>query len=161
MRKTSFLIIVSVFFSISVFAQPNEGFTEKQRVAQYNIGRDGLAIDGYDPVCYFTQNKAVKGKLAIYYKYKGVLYNFANQENREKFVASPEKWEPQYGGWCAYALGDSGEKVKINPETFKIVNGKLYLFYDFLFNNTKTKWDKDEQNLLRQANVNWDKIIEN
>ena len=73
------------------------------------------------------------------------------------FIKESDKYEPQYGGWCAYAMGDSGEMVEIDPETFKILNGKLYLFYNSWLNNTKVKWDQNEENLKKSADKNWKK----
>ncbi len=75
------------------------------------------------------------------------------------FAANPTRFEPQYGGWCAYAMGASGDKVDVDPETFKIVNDKLYLFYNKFFNNTLKSWNKDESNLKSKADVNWTKFI--
>ena len=75
------------------------------------------------------------------------------------FKASPAKYEPQYGGWCAYAMGATNEKVEIDPETFKIINGKLYLFYHSWTNNTLKTWNKDEGNLKPKADVNWTKTF--
>src|SRR6202008_3796854 len=91
--------------------------------------KKNLAMEGYDPVSYFV-GKPVEGKPELKITHKGVVYQFANQEDLNKFKASPDKYEPAYGGWCAYAMGESGEKVKIDPETFKILDGKLYLFYN-------------------------------
>ena len=71
------------------------------------------------------------------------------------FLKNPSKYEPQYGGWCAYAMGSAGEKVEINPETFKIIDGKLYLFYNAYFNNTLKSWNKEETKLKSQADTNW------
>ena len=73
-------------------------------------------------------------------------------------MKDPKKYEPQYGGWCAYAMGASNEKVEIDPETFKIVNGKLYLFFHNFINNTLLKWNKDEANLKALADKNWQAI---
>ena len=92
--------------------------------------------------------------------YKGVTYLFASQQNLAKFKASPEKYEPAYGGWCAYAMGETGEKVKIDTETFKIVDGKLYLFYNFWGNNTLTDWNKSEGPLKAKADQHWKKIVQ-
>lgn len=75
------------------------------------------------------------------------------------FLKNPASYEPQYGGWCAYAMGANGEKVEINPETFKIVDGKLNLYYNAFFNNTLKSWNKDEGNLKKKADANWKKII--
>lgn len=119
---------------------------------------DGLAIEGYDPVAYFA-GKAMKGKKDLQYKDGKATYYFSSALNRDAFVKDPAAYEPQYGGWCAYAMGDSGEKVEIDPETFKVTNGKLYLFYNSYFNNTLPKWNKDEVNLKSKADKNWQAII--
>ena len=82
-----------------------------------------------------------------------MTYNFSSQANKDLFLKNPASYEPQYGGWCAYAMGYSGEKVEINPETFKILDGKLYLFYNAFFNNTLKSWNKDEVNLKKKADL--------
>ncbi len=83
---------------------------------------------------------------------------FSNALNKEKFLKNPSHYVPQYGGWCAYAMGANGEKVDVNPETFKIIDDKLYLFYNAFFNNTLKSWNKDEKNLKSKADSNWKKI---
>jgi len=125
------------------------------RKQQFNVSRDGLAIKGYDPVAYFTAGKAVKGKTEFIATVDGITYRFSTPQNRDLFKGEPAKYEPQYGGWCAYAMGASSEKVEIDPETFKIVNGKLFLFYHTWVNNTLNKWNADETNLHTKADVNW------
>ena len=127
------------------------------RTKQYNL-ESGLAIQGYDPVAYFTNYKAVKGSKAHALYHQGVTYYFVSNASKEVFKKDPSHYEPQYGGWCAYAMGAKGEKVSIDPKTFKIVDGKLYLFYNKLFNNTRTEWDKDETGLRSKADANWKKI---
>ena len=124
----------------------------------YNTTEEGLAIKGYDPVAYFTDNTAQEGKQDIRYVYDGVTYRFTNQQHLNSFKMDPQKYMPQYGGWCAYAMGATGEKVDVDPETFKLLNGRLYLFYNRFFNNTKKSWDKDEINLKQKADVNWQMI---
>jgi YHS domain-containing protein len=119
---------------------------------------DGLAIEGYDPVAYFALNKSVKGMKELRYQHNGATYYFSSSANRDAFMKDPMSYEPQYGGWCAYAMGASGEKVEIDPETFKVANGKLYLFYNAYFNNTLPKWNKDEVNLKIKADKNWKAI---
>ena len=129
------------------------------RKKQFNL-EDGIAIDGYDPVAYFKEGKAVKGKKDIGTVFHdGILYRFSSNENKEAFKKSPASYEPQYGGWCAYAMGNDGSKVNIDPETFKIVGGKLYLFYNRLFNNTLKSWNKNEATLKKNADTNWQKIF--
>lgn len=127
---------------------------ESLRKKHFNL-EDGIAIQGYDPVAYFTANKAIKGKKEFALYHQGVTYYFASASNKDLFKADPSKYEPQYGGWCAYAMGAKGEKVSIDPETFKIMNGKLYLFYNKFFSNTLKDWNKDEKNLNTKADANW------
>lgn len=129
------------------------------RANQFNLEK-GVAIQGYDPVEYFLKGKAVLGSKNIAAIAQGVTYCFSSTANKELFLMDFKKYEPQYGGWCAYAMGSSGEKVEIDPETFKIVNGKLYLFYHTWVNNTLTKWNADEINLKAKADKNWQKIVQ-
>ncbi len=128
------------------------------RTAQFNIEK-GVALQGYDPVAYYTQNKAIKGKKELAVAAEGVTYYFATAEDKELFKKDYKKYEPQYGGWCAYAMGATGEKVEIDPEKFKIVAGKLYLFYHSWSNNTLSKWNKDEANLKQKADASWVKFF--
>ncbi|WP_052257257.1 YHS domain-containing (seleno)protein [Flavobacterium sp. AED] len=151
--KKQILYLFVVFISLSTFAQ-----TENSRLTHFNLERK-VAIQGYDPVAYFKQGKAVKGKKELTATYEGVTYNFSMPVNKEYFLKNPLKYEPQFGGWCAYAMGDSGEKVEINPDTFKIIDEKLYLFYNAYFNNTLKSWNKDQANLKSKAESNWKKII--
>jgi YHS domain-containing protein len=126
----------------------------------YNISKSGLAIDGYDPVAYFLTNKATKGNKDFAVMHQGVLYFFSSIKNKDLFKSNPQMYLPQYGGWCAYAMGSTGEKVEIDPETFKVKDGKLYLFYHSWTNNTLTKWNKDEVSLKMKADANWPKILD-
>lgn len=144
--------ILALFFMVSGFAQ-----NEAKRLSQYNL-ENKIAIQGYDPVAYFKQSKAIKGKKEIATTFQGVNYYFSSQSNKDAFMKNPASYEPQFGGWCAYALGSSGDKVEINPETFKILDGKLFLFYNAYFNNTLKSWNKDEVNLKKKAETNWKKI---
>lgn len=151
-RSKKLLYVLFIFVFLSTFAQ-----NENRRITSFNL-EEKIALQGYDPVAYFKQGKAVKGKKEITATYEGVTYNFSMPVNREYFLKNPSKYEPQFGGWCAFAMGDSGEKVEINPDTFKIIDGKLYLFYNAYFNNTLKSWNKDEVNLKSKAEVNWKKI---
>jgi YHS domain-containing protein len=145
--KKQILILFAALLSVAAFAQDS-------RLSNLNL-ENKLAIQGYDPVAYFTQKKAVKGKPAIAATYESVVYHFSSQANKDLFLKNPTRYEPQYGGWCAFAMGDYGKKVEINPETFKILDGKLYLFYNAYFNNTLKSWNKDEPALKKKADANW------
>lgn len=149
--KNIFLLTIA-FLSMTTFGQ-----NAAKRISNYNLEKK-VAIQGYDPVAYFVQKKAVKGKSTLASTYDGVVYYFSSQANKDLFLKNPSSYEPQYGGWCAFAMGDYGEKVEVNPETFKIIDGKLYLFYNAFFNNTLKSWNKDETNLKKKADTNWKKI---
>jgi YHS domain-containing protein len=151
MKKAGILLLLAFYSTVS-FAQ-----TEANRKTTFNL-KKGIAIDGYDPVSYFN-GKPAEGRDQFKWNYKGITYLFMSQANLNNFKSSPEKYEPAYGGWCAYAMGDSGEKVKIDPETFKILDDRLYLFYNFWGSNTLKDWNKDEKKLKSSADSNWEKII--
>jgi YHS domain-containing protein len=154
--KKIITLLLAGSFSISIATAQTATEIHKR---QYNLGDNGLAIKGYDPVAYFTGNKAKKGNETITLTIEGVTYNFATTQDRDLFKDNPEKYAPQYGGWCAYAMGATGEKVNVDPETFELLNGKLYLFYNQFFNNTKKTWDKDVKNLKVKADANWAKYV--
>jgi YHS domain-containing protein len=147
--------ILMMFLLVSVTASLQA--QDQQRKKEFNLD-NGVAVKGYDAVAYFKQNKAVKGKAEFAVIHQGIKYQFASNDNKEEFKKNPSKYEPQYGGWCAYAMGETGEKVDFDPATFKIINGKLYLFYNKFFNNTLPKWNKDETNLKVKADANWKKF---
>jgi YHS domain-containing protein len=149
--KAAFVLLMMVgFISATVIAQDPGALRKKHFNLEGNV-----AIDGYDPVAYFKSKKAVKGKKELAVSHQGVVYYFSSVENKEEFKKSPAQYEPQYGGWCAYAMGASGEKVSVDPETFKVLDGKLYLFYNKFFNNTLKSWNKDEAKLKKSADASW------
>lgn len=149
------LIVFSLLTLLTAGAMAQDVAANRKK--QYNL-EEGVAISGYDPVAYFTQHKAVKGSNANAVVHEGVTYYFSSVQDKEEFKKNPAKYEPEYGGWCAYAMGAKGEKVTVDPKTYKIVNGKLYLFYNKFFNNTLTDWNKDEDNLKKKADANWQKV---
>ena len=150
--RTSVFVLIILAFALEGFSQD-----ENARRKHFNV-KNNLALDGFDPLSYFD-GKPEKGNPQIKFNYRGVDYRFTSQANLNKFKTDPGKYEPAYGGWCAYAMGDSGEKVKIDPETFKILDGRLYLFYNFWGNNTLTDWKKDERKLKEAGDRNWNNLV--
>src|ERR1700758_167673 len=111
----------------------------------------GLAIKGYDPVAYFTTGKPTPGLAQFSTSYKGVTYRFASAENRDRFIATPEKFVPQYGGYCAYAIS-LNKIADIDPEEWAIVNDKLYLNNGFL---AQSLWSLDKTSNIARGDHNW------
>lgn len=118
-----------------------------------NLNEAGVALQGYDPVSYFG-DQPVKGSDTIASSYKGATYYFSSNENKATFEAAPEQYVPQYGGFCAVAVSE-GKTFPIDPNTYKITDDKLYLFYNGKLGNTKPQWDEDEQTRKAQADNYW------
>lgn len=113
------------------------------------------ALKGYDSVAYFTQNKAVKGSKKFSYDYKGATWRFSSQENLETFKTNPSKYEPQYGGYCAYAAS-LNQVAPSDPKVFALHNGKLYLNYN---KKVHGLWEGDKQQSILNADKNWPSLI--
>jgi YHS domain-containing protein len=124
---------------------------------EYNLEK-GFVAEGYDVVGYFN-NKAEKGDIKFITTYDRVKFKFSTKENLETFKKAPKKYIPAYGGFCAYALGAKGKKVSIDPETFEIRDGKLYLFYNSWGTNTLKLWKKENPEKLKEkADKHWKNI---
>lgn len=152
MKTISFFMLWQLVAATMLVGQNVPG----NRVKQNNT-ENGLALEGYDPVSYF-KGKPLKGSRALQAINKGITYRFYDTANLEAFKKNPDRYEPAYGGWCAYAMGKTGEKVEVDPETYKVVDNTLYLFYNSYFNNTLPKWNQDQAMLKKQADANWIKI---
>jgi hypothetical protein len=116
------------------------------------VNKDGkVAIKGYDPVAYFAQGAAVKGSPKFAHEWMGAIWQFSSAANRDLFVKDPEVYAPQYGGYCAYGVSQ-GHTVSIDPEAWKIVDGKLYLNYS---KSVQKTWLGNIPGYIDQANKNW------
>ena len=134
-------------------------FINAQKI-DYNIEK-GYVAEGYDVVEYFN-NVAREGNSNYQTIHDGVKYKFISQKNLQTFKGSPERFIPQYGGYCAYAIAKKNKKVSIDPKTFEIRDGKLYLFYNSWGNNTLNSWLRESPNDLRKkADSNWKKSLKN
>ena len=113
--------------------------------------KSDAAIQGYDPVAYFKIAMPVKGRPEFAYKWKDAIWYFSSQVNLEDFTANPEKFAPQFGGYCAYGMAE-GHKASTSPDAWTVVNDKLYLNYN---KNVKELWDRDRPGYIEKANRNW------
>ena len=111
------------------------------------------AIGGYDPVAYFIENKPVKGQAALSYDWHGVTWHFASATHRDLFRQNPEKYAPQYGGWCAYGWS-RGYPAKTEPDAWSIVGGRLYLNYN---RDVRETWNEKQAEYILKADQNYAK----
>ncbi len=121
-----------------------------------NVDRSGIGIRGYDPVAYFTDGKAEKGVPQFSSTAGGVTYLFATAEHKAAFDANPSKYEPRFGGYCAYGVS-RGSLIEIDPSAFQIVNGQLLLQYS---KGVMVKFNKDQTVCLQKAETNWPVLVE-
>jgi len=115
---------------------------------------NGVAIEGHDPVAYFTQSAAVKGSSDFTAKHGGATYQFSSAKNKELFLSAPAKYAPQYGSFCAYAVS-KGYTAAVEPEQFSVVDGKLYLNYNA---KVRSIWSKDKAGFISRADKNWPNV---
>jgi len=118
---------------------------------------DAIAIKGYDTVAYFKIGKAVQGNESFEFQWHDMTWYFSSKENRDLFAANPEKYAPQYDGYCAWAMTE-GRKAQTDPKVWKIVNGKLYLNCS---SAAYEKWSRDIPGNIKKADMNWLKWIGN
>ena len=152
-KLLTILFLISTISSLS-FAQ-NE--------SKCFIDENNLAIKGYDVVSYFTDYKAEEGNHKYSVTFDNATFYFVNEEHQKMFKKDPMKYLPQYGGYCAFAMAAKDMKVPSDPKTFKIVDGKLFLFFNDMWDgkkfNTIIPWNGDEANMKKQADSNWAKIM--
>lgn len=143
MKKIVSTFIISFLTGFSLLAQKSGTFVQS-----------GKAIRGYDPVAYFTESKPIKGDEKLLYKWNNATWYFSSQANLDLFKANPEKYAPQYGGYCAYGLSN-GYKASTDADAWTIENGKLYLNYNTQVRET---WSKEKKERIEKADKNWPQV---
>jgi YHS domain-containing protein len=136
-------VVLSLFVALTnliTSAQKSEVFT-----------KSGTAINGYDPVAYFKEGQAAKGTDQFVYNWNGADWRFSNQQNLDSFKTSPQKFAPQYGGYCAYGMYE-GHKAPTEPDAWTIVNGKLYFNYNL---KVRELWRDKKEEKIETADKNW------
>jgi YHS domain-containing protein len=140
-------IVLGVALATTAFAQTR---------TLLNIDKNGIALQGYDPVAFFTDNAAVKGKSSFISQYAGAYYQFATREHKQQFDKEPAKYEPAFGGYCAYGVSRN-KVVEIEVNAFQIVNGQLLLQYS---KGVRDDFNKDTEANLAKARANWPVLVE-
>lgn len=120
-----------------------------------NMDDHGIALQGYDPVSFFTQDKPMKGKTELHSLYQGATYLFASQEDKTAFEANPAQYAPQFGGFCAYGVSQ-GHTAQVKIDAYQIVDGKLLMQYD---QGVRDLFNQDKIGNLAKAQANWPKIV--
>jgi peroxiredoxin/YHS domain-containing protein len=154
-RRVAFLAL-ALLLTLSPAATA-QAPTDQRAPARHNLSNTRLAIQGYDPVAYFPEGGGApaKGREALTVDHNGVIYRFTSQAHADLFKQNPAKYEPAHGGWCTYAMGADGSRVEVDPRSFLIADGRLFLFYKDLFNNTRASFLKDQAALTAKADANW------
>lgn len=145
--KKLFLLLTVIFWAAAGSAQTK---------SLLNLDKNGVAIQGYDPVAFFTQGHPVKGSPQFESQYKGAKYWFESADDKKLFDANPAKYEPQFGGFCAYGMSQ-GHTAPIKIEAWQIVNGRLLMQYDL---DIQKKFNKDTQGNLQKADQNWPGVVQ-
>ena len=146
MKKLILSLIVAAL-ALPVFAQTK---------SLLNLDKAGVAIQGYDPVAFFTDKKPVKGDQKFLLKHDGAIYFFASKEHKDAFKAEPAKYTPQFGGYCAYGVSRN-KLVEIDVDASQIVDGKLLLQYS---KGVRNDFNEDAKGNLAKADANWPKLLE-
>jgi YHS domain-containing protein len=147
--KNIFLMLLVAGLALPVLAQT-------QAKTLVNVDDSGVALQGYDPVAFFTDSKPVKGDPKFLAKHNGAIYFFASKEHKDLFKQNPAKYEPQFGGYCAYGVSKN-KLVEIEVDAYQVVDGKLLLQYD---TDIRDKFNKDTQGNLAKAQANWTGLVE-
>ena len=155
MKKSTLTLLFFLLTTASLWSQNYDTST-----TDLNLSKNKVAIYGYDLITYLTQEEPSEGSKEWQSNFNGARYYFINEANKLKFDANPNKFLPEFGGWCAYAVGAHSKKVEIDPESFTVEEGKLYLFYNGVFNDTREKWLNNHEALKSKAYSNWKKIIQ-
>ena len=142
------LLAATAFVLVPAIALPAPALAEPPI---YTSAFDNIAVQGYDPVAYFTDGKQAKGVKQFSATYMGAEFRFANAANRDAFKADPAKYAPQYGGYCAWAVSQ-GYHAKGDAKNWKIVDGRLYLNYN---TSIQKKWEADIPGFIAAADAQW------
>ncbi len=149
LRRLALLALVALSFN-ALAAKPVNTLKNS-----FFSSQTDTAINGYDSVAYFTKNAAVKGLDAHIYEWKGAKWKFSSDANLELFKGNPEKYAPQYGGYCAYGVA-TDSLVKVDPDQFTVYEGKLYLNYDA---SVQKDWLKDKAGYIRKADMKFQSLL--
>lgn len=149
------LTAASLVLAMTATAMAADRINTLEKEGLFGYEPNGIAIRGYDTVAYFTQSKPVEGSDQFSTQWSGATWKFSSQEHLDLFVADPEKYAPQYGGYCAYGVAQEN-LVKIEPDQWTVLDGKLYLNYNEKLNR---KWQEDIPGFIKTADALFEKLL--
>ena len=128
---------------------------------RFNLLGESVGAAAYDPVSYFPEGggKPQKGLISVSLEQDGVTYRFASEENKARFQKNPARFVPQYGGWCAWAVAEINKRVEVDPESYAIKDGKLYLFFKDAKLDTRAMWAPKSADMIQKAEANWPALM--
>ncbi len=146
--------------TVADLASLSPGQIDAARARAANVDGEGrLALEGYDAVSYFGEAGPQRGSTEFTATHLGATYRFASEDHRQAFIRDPERYTPAYGGWCATAMADSGNRVDVDPSNYRIDDGRLYLFFKFLFIDARPAWADDPAASRARADANWRALL--
>ncbi|MFT4730785.1 MAG: YHS domain-containing protein [Granulosicoccus sp.] len=155
MRLIRLILSTLALLTISQVALAAPPINTLEREGLFGYEHNGIAIRGYDTVAYFTQSKPVEGDNVFTTQWSGATWKFSSQEHLDLFVRNPEKYAPQYGGYCAYGVAQMN-LVKIEPEQWTIIDEKLYLNFNSKLNKA---WKKETSGYIKTANELFERLL--
>ena len=156
MRRCRALVLAAILGSASLIAADHPGFAQTAKPRVFSEFKSKLALDGYDAVAYFNGGKPTKGNDGHKVSWNGATWRFASEENKAAFEADPQRYAPQYGGYCAWAVSE-GYTAKGDPNHWRIVDGRLYLNYNA---SVQKSWDKDAPGHIAKGDRNWPMVLD-
>ena len=149
------LVALGVLTS-AVTTLPRVSAAEASRKS-HNLLGESVGLVGYDPVSYFPEGggRPAKGLISISVEHEDVTYRFATEAHKAAFAKNPAKYVPAFGGWCAWAVGELGKRVDVDPESYVVMNGRLLVFYRDPALDTRAKFLENPDVLLKKAEANW------
>ena len=152
------LTVTSLSISNAVFTGEKKTSEVRSAIENYNLDDTRIGLRGYSPVSYFEKGKAELGNKEFKVTFRGINYYFTSAAQRQKFLRTPEKFEPAFGGWCAFGMTVEG-RFRIDPEKFKIINGKLHVFLNNIEVDARALWENgNDEELTRKASAFWQQV---
>lgn len=148
-------LLVALLICFSLNAVASEPINTLEKSGLFGFDPSGVAIRGADTVAYFTEGKYIAGTKQYTTQWQGATWQFSSQQHLDLFIAEPERYAPQYGGYCAYGVAQN-YLVKIEPENWAIVDDKLYLNFN---SSVQKRWEKDQASYIREANLNINSLL--